>query len=175
MVSTLARGPGSVVKWFDLMAPPPIKSSYFTNPDPTRPAPPLIGALLRLPWEAVRRRMLEQLHARGFDDLDVPHVGLFLYPGPHGARPSDLAARLRVSKQSLNYLLGELERLGYLERQDDPDDRRSRRIALTRRGESVVRVMREAVEGLEREWERRLGRRRFAALRELLRELGEAL
>jgi DNA-binding MarR family transcriptional regulator len=50
---------------------------------------------------------------------------------PHDARPSDLAARLRISKQALNHLLGQLKKLGYLERQPDPDDLRSRRVVLT--------------------------------------------
>ena len=145
-----------------------IKSSDFTRAGVEPVGPPLIGALLRMPWEAVRRRMLERLHAHGFDDLDAAHLNVFLYPGPQGTRPSELAARMGVSKQALNYLLGELERLGYLERRADPDDRRSRRIALTRRGERAGRVMRDAVTELEREWENRLGRKRFALLRELL-------
>ena len=38
-----------------------------------------------------------------------------------------------MTKQALNYLLGELERRGYLERRPDPDDRRSKRVALTPR------------------------------------------
>src|SRR6266576_5080913 len=114
--------------------------------------PPLIGALLRLPWEAVQRHMLARLHERGFDDLDAAHLDVFQYPGPQGARPSDLAARLRISKQALNYLLGELERLGYLERRPDPDDLRSKRIALTARGISAIRVIREAVEEMEATW-----------------------
>src|SRR5262252_9389461 len=101
----------------------PQTSSGFTNPQPV--GPPLIGALLRFPWEAVQRHMLERLHERGFDDLDAAHMNVFQYPGPQGARPSELAARLRVSKQALNYLLGELERLGYLVRERDPDDRRA--------------------------------------------------
>src|SRR5215211_2933609 len=62
--------------------------------------PPLIGALLRFPWEAVQRHMLERLHEHGFDDLDAAHLNVFQYPGPQGARPSDLAARLRISKQA---------------------------------------------------------------------------
>ncbi|MFN8176926.1 MAG: MarR family transcriptional regulator [bacterium] len=136
------------------------------------PGPPLIGALLRMPWEAVRQRMLDRLHERGFDDLDAPHLTVFQYPGPQGARPSELAVRLRVSKQALNYLLRELERLGYLKRSADPHDRRSRRVTLTRRGESVVQTMREAVGEIEREWEERLGPRRFAELRSLLSKLG---
>jgi DNA-binding MarR family transcriptional regulator len=144
-------------------------SSAFTNP----PGPPLIGALLRMPWEAVQRRMLVALHERGFDDLDVAHLNLFQYPGPQGARPSELATRLRISKQALNYLLGELDRLGYLERQPDPDDLRSKRVALTPRGRSAIGVIREAVGELEAEWAHQLGERRFEELRNLLRELNE--
>src|SRR5881409_427754 len=95
-------------------------SSPFTNSAAAAEqpfGPPLIGALLRIPWEAVQRRMLERLHERGFADLDFAHLTVFQYPGPQGARPSELAARLGMSKQALNYLLGALERLGYLERQ----------------------------------------------------------
>src|SRR4051812_46752949 len=114
--------------------------------------PPMIGALLRVPWEAVQQHMLERLHERGFDDLDAAHLNVFQYPGPQGARPTELAARLRISKQALNYLLGELERLGYLERRRDPDDRRSKRVALTPRGTSVIRVIREAVKEMETAW-----------------------
>ena len=133
--------------------------------------PPLIGALLRMPWEAVQRRMLERLHERGFDDLDAAHLNVFQYPGPQGARPSELAARLRISKQALNYLLGELERLDYLERRPDPDDLRSKRVALTRRGTSAIQVIREAVAEMEAEWAAQLGPRRFAQLRTLLLDL----
>ena len=148
-----------------------MESRTFTIDGSATFGPPLIGALLRAPWEAVRRRMLERLHEQGFDDLDAPHLNVFLYPGPQGRRPSELAASMGVSKQALNYLLGELERLGYLERGADPDDRRSRRIALTRRGELAGRTMRDAVAELEREWEALLGPKRFTDLRELLREL----
>jgi len=148
-------------------------SSAFTKtiPEEEAPGPPLIGALLRMPWEAVQRHMLARLHERGFDDLDAAHLNVFQYPGPQGARPSELAARLRISKQALNYLLGELERLGYLERRPDPDDLRSKRVAVTRRGASAIEVIREAVGEMEAEWAAQLGPRRFAQLRTLLLDL----
>jgi DNA-binding MarR family transcriptional regulator len=135
--------------------------------------PPLIGALLRMPWEAVQRRMLERVHERGFDDLDAAHLNVFQYPGPQGARPSELAARLRISKQALNYLLGQLERLDYLERRPDPDDLRSKRVALTPRGTSAISVIREAVGEVETAWAQQLGPKRFAQLRSLLLELNQ--
>ena len=149
------------------------KSSPFTDPSEEAPGPPLIGALLRMPWETVRLRMLEHLHARGFDDLDTPHLNVLQYPGPHGMRPSELAARLGTSKQALNYLLRELERRGYLERDKHPDDLRSKRIVLTGRGRSAVSAIREAVGDTEREWAEKLGPKRFAHLRSLLVELNE--
>lgn len=117
--------------------------------------------------------MLERLHERGFDDLDAAHLNVLQYPGPQGMRPSDLAARLRISKQALNYLLRDLERRGYIERRPDPEDMRSRRIVLTRRGQSAVRVIREAVGDTEREWAQEIGPKRFAQLRALLLELNE--
>ena len=149
------------------------QSSLFTNAAAGEQpfGPPLIGALLRIPWEAAQRHMLEQLHERGFDDLDAAHLHVFQYPGPQGARPTELATRLRITKQALNYLLGELERLGYLERRPDPDDLRSKRVSLTRRGTSAVRVIRDAVGEVEAAWAQQLGPRRFAQLRNLLLEL----
>ena len=117
--------------------------------------------------------MLERLHERGFDDFDAAYLNVFQYPGPEGARPSELAARLRVSKQALNYLLGELERLDYLERRPDPDDLRSKRLALTARGRAAVRVIRDAVAEMEEAWAQTLGPKRFAQLRTLLLELHE--
>jgi DNA-binding MarR family transcriptional regulator len=148
-------------------------SSPFTNSEEQPFGPPLIGALLRLPWEAVQRHMLERLHERGFDDLDAAHLNVFQYPGPQGARPSELAARLGISKQALNYLLGELERFGYLERRPDHDDLRSKRVTLTRRGISAIRVIREAVGEIETTWAQQLGTNHFAQLRNLLLDLNQ--
>ncbi len=149
-------------------------SSAFTDSSAGAPVgPPMIGALMRLPWEAVLQRLLRALHENGFDDIDAPQLGVLLWPGPDGMRPSDLAARMRISKQALNYLLGDLERRGYLERRPDPADRRSRRIGLTARGRALIPVIRGAVAQTEREWAAALGEARFAQLRELLVELND--
>ena len=126
-----------------------------------------------MPWDTVQQHMLDRLHANGFEDFDAAYLIVFQYPGPQGARPSELAARLRISKQALNYLLGGLERLRYLERRADPDDLRARRIALTPRGIAAVGVIREAVAEVETAWSQRLGAARFDELRDLLVELNE--
>jgi DNA-binding MarR family transcriptional regulator len=154
------------------------KSSRFTKSAAApaeAPPSPLIGALLRVPFDAVRQHMLRRLHERGFDDLDHAHLNVLQYPGPQGRRPSEITANARISKQALNYLLNEIERFGYIERRADPDDARSKRIALTARGLAVRETAREAVKEVEREWERLLGVKRFATLKALLRDLGGVL
>ena len=135
------------------------------------PPPPLIGALLRVPWQAVRERLLAGLHARGFTDLVAAHVELWRHPGPENQRPSELAAQMRMSKQALNYLLGQLEQLGYLTRETDRSDQRSKRIRLTPKGVAASWAIYETVQDVEAEWKRELGPRKFAQLRELLIEL----
>jgi DNA-binding MarR family transcriptional regulator len=142
-----------------------------TNDAESTVGPPLIGALMRMPMEAIRARMLTRLHEAGFADLVPAHLNVLRYPGPEFRRPSDLATEARMSKQAVNYLLGNLEGLGYLTREDDPDDRRSRRIELTARGRAVRQTIREAVREIEAEWEAELGPAEFARLRRLLVEL----
>ena len=147
-------------------------SSDFTQPEGgTSTPPPLIGALLRVPFETVRDRMLAGLHERGFTDLVAAHLDVFQYPGPEDQRPLELANQTRMTKQALNYLLGQLEQLGYLIRETDDGDQRSKRIHLTPRGHAVVKAIREIVQDVETEWERQLGTRKFAQLRELLAQL----
>lgn len=133
----------------------------------------MIGALLRMPVDAVHQRMFEHLHRRGFTDLDPAHLIVFQWPGPDGTRPSELAARLQISKQALNYLLGQLEQLGYLERRPDPHDQRGKRITVTKRGRAAIRVIRDAVHEIEAAWAERLEPERFAQLKTLLLDLNQ--
>src|SRR6185437_2101684 len=150
----------------------PGSSSPFTQANERMTfGPPLIGALLRAPWEAVQSHMLRRLHENGCADFDASYLPVFGYPGPQGARPSELAARLGMSKQALNYLLGGLERAGYVERRPHPDDARAKRIALTPRGVGAGRVIRAAVSEVETAWSELLGPERFAELRTMLEEL----
>ena len=128
----------------------------------------MIGALLRQPWESVRDRILAGLHEAGFDDVIPAHFNVLQYPGPENRRPSELAAETRMSKQAINYLLAQLEELGYLTREDDPEDQRSKRIHLTERGHAAARTVRKIVREVEADWEKQLGKKRFGQLRELL-------
>jgi hypothetical protein len=45
-------------------------------PSRLAPAKMLIGALLRVPAQAVHRRIIKELNAAGFEELRVPHMAV---------------------------------------------------------------------------------------------------
>ena len=60
-----------------------------------------------------------------------------------GITVSDLLSILRITKQSLSRVLGELMQEGFIERRTDPDDRRRRRLYLTPEAEALERILTE--------------------------------
>jgi len=148
-----------------------ILSSDLISSQESEFGPPLIGALLRRPLDTIRGRMLAELHNAGFTDVVPAHFAVFRYPPPDGQRPSDLAAAVGMTRQAMGYLLGQLEQLGYLTRDDDPEDQRSKRIHLTQRGYAAAQTIRHSVAEIEAELEAELGPQQFTLLRQLLIEL----
>jgi DNA-binding MarR family transcriptional regulator len=132
--------------------------------------PPYVGALLRLCWQRVRAHMLDAIRANGFTDLQEAHFAVFSYPLPNGVRPSDLARQLRMSRQATNYLVGQMEGLGYLERRVGPGSDR-RLIYLTERGSRVADVIYTSLRELQAQWADEVGHDRFEAFMEVLRLL----
>ncbi len=129
----------------------------------------MIGALLRLPHEAVVSRLQEALRGESLE-LSQTELGVFLYPGPNGRRPSDLARQCAMSRQAMNYVLAGLEEGGYIERRDAAATA-GRLVHVTERGRRVMRVLRAEVGAVEHEWAAHLGARRFEALRDTLHDL----
>ena len=128
----------------------------------------LIGALLRVPAQAIQRRLIAELNAAGFDDLRVPHMAVLQFPGPDRVRPSALAERAGMSRQAMNQLLKSLESLGYLVRSDVPDEGRARIVRVTRRGRAAYAKIHDILRDIERDWSAELGPTPFAELKELL-------
>jgi DNA-binding MarR family transcriptional regulator len=134
----------------------------------------LIGALLRIPAQAIQRRIINELNAAGFEGLTVPHMAALQFPSPDGARPVALAERAGMSKQAMNRLLGSLEDLGYIVRSDAPDEGRARIVHFTRRGHAAYAKILEILVDIERDWRAELGAKDFAQLKELLFRVWES-
>ena len=82
-----------------------------------------------------------------------------------------LARKLMVSKQNMTGMIARLEQLGLAERHDDPNDLRSSRVQLSRRGRAVVEKFRPLYE----QWRAKLGQdvpeREMAALTRIVDRL----
>jgi DNA-binding MarR family transcriptional regulator len=128
----------------------------------------LIGALLRVPAQAIHRRIINELNGAGFEDLRLPHMAVLQFPGPDGARPGMLAERAGMSKQAMNQLLRSLGALGYLARSDAPDEGRARIVHMTKRGRAAYTKMHDALRAIEGEWRAELGTKEFEQLKRLL-------
>jgi DNA-binding MarR family transcriptional regulator len=128
----------------------------------------LLGALLRVPSQAIHRRIIRELNAGGFEELRLPHMAVLQFPGPDGVRPGLLAERAGISKQAMNQLLRSLESLGYLARSDAPEEARARVVHLTRRGRAAYSSILEILREIEHEWRAELGPGDFATLKGLL-------
>ncbi|HEX6393431.1 MAG TPA: MarR family winged helix-turn-helix transcriptional regulator [Acidimicrobiales bacterium] len=136
---------------------------------------PYIGALFGVVWQWVRDQLYAGVAAAGYDDLNAAHVGLWRYPGLDGLRPSQLADRRGITKQSVNELLGHLEQHGYLLRVPDSVDRRARVIRLTPKGRRLQQTIYEEAGAAQLRIEEILGTQRFAQLHSSLEMLSEQL
>ncbi|HKS96955.1 MAG TPA: MarR family transcriptional regulator [Terriglobia bacterium] len=147
-------------------------SSLTSSPVETKDM--LIGALLRVPAQAIQRRIIKGLNEAGFEELHVPHMAVLQYPGPDGVRPGILAERAGMSKQAMNQLLRSLEGLGYIVRSDAPDEGRARIIHFTKRGRAAYSRISDILRDIEREWSAELGTQRFSRLKALLFRIWES-
>lgn len=88
----------------------------------------------------------------------------------HGQLPSQaaLAASLGIDRTVMTYLLDAFERCGLVERQQDPADRRARRVVATDRGLEVLAAMDARVASAEEELLAGLEPAQRTVLRELL-------
>jgi DNA-binding MarR family transcriptional regulator len=130
--------------------------------------------LTRLLLEAFRSlddEVIAALRDRGIPDLRPSQALALLLVDRTGTRLSVLAQRADVSKQAMMQLVDELAEIGCLRRTPDPADARAKIVRLTAKGLRHRAAARKAIASVESRARRRLGDRRFDALRGTLQEL----
>ena len=136
--------------------------------------PPLpTTALLRTAYNAVSARIFAGVKTGGdFGDLRPAHGNAMeQLELEDGLRLTQMAARAGINVQSMGELVDDLEAKGYLERRPDPDDRRAKRIHLTRRGRTNARIAKRATADVEQHLAELLGPQRYELLRQALEEI----
>jgi DNA-binding MarR family transcriptional regulator len=147
--------------------------------DLSKPLPPEarpnLAALMDGPYKAMDRALFPELARRGHGDIRPAHSKVFEVIKGTGSRITDMAADAAMTKQAMQYLVDDLEKLGYAERIPDPDDRRAKLIRLTPRGRECVVFAREEFALTEDAWARKMGRGKMEQLRTLLAELNAVI
>lgn len=141
--------------------------------DDPNPDDPLIGARLRYCLGQVEQRLSQALAAAGLADIQIAHFKVLRFPPPENERPIDLAQRANMSKQAMNYLLQQLEALGYVKRVT-MEGTPTRLVSLTEKGWKAAEIQRATVHQIEREWEQQIGTERFQTFYAVLKELTDS-
>jgi DNA-binding MarR family transcriptional regulator len=134
-----------------------------------------LGTLLRDPWLELNARLNATVAERGFADVRPALSVVFQHLRDEGSRITEIAERAQLTKQTVVYLVNELEALGYVERAPDPQDGRAKIVVATQRGRAAVVEARRVAGEFQREMAELLGAERMAELRALLEELHDAL
>ena len=129
-----------------------------------------VGFLLAKASQRFNDRLVASFAERGFPEVRAS-FGSVLVPlfagGP--LRLGEIAARARLSKQSMTGLVKRCEDAGLVARERDPDDGRAYRVSLTSRGRALQAVAEQTLAELDREVVALLGSRKRDALIEALR------
>ena len=144
-------------------------------PDPTDDRTPT-PRLLSLAYNKTSAVIYQQLQERGITDTRPSHGNVMEHLAfEDGLRLNDLATRAGITPQSMGQFVDELEDLGYVERRPDPDDRRAKRIHLTRKGKRSNQVEWKVVGEVEAALENLLGKKRLGDLRKGLMTITDSL
>jgi DNA-binding MarR family transcriptional regulator len=135
------------------------------------PEPLNVGLLLFIPYRAMEARVFAGLAEAGFDDFTPAQARVFQRLAPEGSRLTELAAQAGLTKQTVGFLVDQLERAGYVERVPDPRDGRARLVRIAERGRRTIPIAAAVVAEVEAEWTAHLGARRMEQLRRTLADL----
>jgi DNA-binding MarR family transcriptional regulator len=130
-----------------------------------------IGRLLLRAQRDFDAELNARLRERGYPDVRLAHSALFAHIDSEGTRSSESAERAGMTKQGMGQLVADLEKKGYVERVEDPADRRAKLVRLTKKGRHHVREAREIIGEIEEAYARRLGDGRLETLRAILKDL----
>jgi DNA-binding MarR family transcriptional regulator len=135
--------------------------------DLERPAAePHLLSLMSSLMDCFRQRIL----AEDLEGLRSSHFRVLASVPAEGISITDLAERLRMTKQGCGQFIAKMADLGVIQVVPDPTDRRTKRVLRTPYGEAVNARFERLVADTEHELARRVGPRRYATFRAVLRE-----
>lgn len=135
---------------------------------------PSTTTLLRTAYNALSAAIYRAVAQTGATDMRPAHGNAMeMLAIQDGLRLTDIAARAGMAPQSMGELVDDLVSKGYLERHEDPADRRAKRIYLTRKGRTTAAASQVAVRQIEQQISEMLGARHYQQMRRDLAAIAE--
>lgn len=125
------------------------------------------ASALQLLFRAARllnERGIERVRARGREAASTAHTALLPHIDLEGTRVTEIARRMRISKQAVDRTVAELDRLGLVKRVPDPTDGRARLVRFTARGRRELLAGLDVLGELQREIATAVGTKRMQRL-----------
>ncbi len=134
---------------------------------------PLIGAMLRLSHQRFVGKIMSRLADSKFADVQPSHFApvQVLWDYPDGIRLTDLAAKAKITKQSMGELVDQIVGRGFAELIPDPADGRARLIKMTPYGRKGAQLIRGIVRDAEKDLAKLIGADKAEELREILKTI----
>lgn len=104
---------------------------------------------------------LGNLSKAGYPDMKVGYMAFLMNIGPDGITTTELAKKIRVTKQAMSKTSKELQNLGLIELTPHPDDARSSLITLTTHGMKVIIHARQKLTGLTEQYIKAVGQKKY--------------
>lgn len=121
---------------------------------------------------AVLERLVNLLASSGFPEVRLVHANLLSsVPPDTGARMSELAARLRITRGAVTQLVSELEERDLLRREDHPTDGRGVIVRPTKRALRGYAIARDWTIELYDSWRKLAGDHRWKIFVAVLAEI----
>ena len=104
-----------------------------------------VGRAIFNAFQLFERDLLEAVQRDGFGDIRRVHLNLYRNLDFDGTRLTELAARANMTKQGMQELVDRAEALGFVERRQDPDDRRAKIVAFSDRGLRLLEALHRGI------------------------------
>ena len=130
-----------------------------------------IGRLFQRAARLYSETAMEKVLLYGHEGLTLYHTALISNLDVEGTRITVLADRAGITKQAMGQLVNDLEKRGYVQREQDPDDKRATLIKFTDLGWKFLQDAFEIKKDIEAEYATILGDDGMQTLRDLLYQL----
>ena len=119
--------------------------------------------------------LVERLHARGHGAVQRAHIAVLGNIHTEGTRLVELARRLGVTRQAASQMVQQIERRGFLERTEDPEDGRAVLVRHTPAGRALLLDALSLMDEIETGYAELVGSKAMDQVRRTLRKIADSV